>query len=511
LAALEKKAVKAVKYDYCSVRLLFGEPLHDHVPLVAVLAWLLKISTIRRAESIVALFPRISLSPPRVLVMSFAVVILLGTVLLLMPGVMVHTGRELTVIDALFTSTSAVCVTGLTVRDTGTEFSFFGQAVVLVLIQMGGLGILTLSNLLLLARSGRVGLSGRMLIEESHGLLPFVSPARLLQDIVLYTFAVETLGTAILASHFLLAHHYNFSRAVWLGLFHAVSAFCNAGFGLFSNSLIGYSGDWVINITIMTLIVLGGIGFLVFADVRYWIRRSRHVPRSRLSLHSRVVLRTSLLLTAGGAALIFLLELTGKAMPESAGIDVLQSLFLAVTARTAGFNTVETEQLTNATLLIVMLLMVVGGSPGSTAGGIKTTTLATLWALLSSRVRNRPRVELLNRRLPTEVIAKALMTAAGFLLAIIVAVILLQITELFGQPHALHRGEFLEYLFETISALGTVGLSTGITGGLSGPGRLVITFCMFVGRLGPVLVAVSLVGRQHRKEYSYPEEELIVG
>ena len=413
--------------------------------------------------------------------------------------------------DALFTSTSAVCVTGLTVRDTGTELSFFGQVIVLALIQIGGLGILTFSNLLILAHRGRVGLSERMVIEQTHGLLPSVSPVKLLWNVAIYTLAVEACGAVVLALRFLLHYDQGLPRALWIGLFHAVSAFCNAGFGLFANSLADYSSDWVVNATVMVLVVMGGIGFVVAADAGAFFQRWRSGEQSRLSLHSRLVLRTSLLLIGGGTALIFLLELTGKAMPRPIGTHVLDSLFLAVSARTAGFNTVETSQLTNATLLVVMMLMVVGGSPGSTAGGMKTTTLATLYALLSSHVRNRRGVQILDRRLGTEVIAKALTTATGFLAAIILGVILLQITELFGQPHALHRGKFLEHLFEVVSALGTVGLSTGITASLSGAGKLVIVCCMFVGRLGPVLVAASVVGRLPRIHYSYPEEDVIVG
>jgi trk system potassium uptake protein TrkH len=455
--------------------------------------------------------PKQRLTIPRLLVVTFAALIAAGTILLLLPGMAPPDSRERTVVDALFTSTSAACVTGLTVRDTGSEFSFAGQLAILALIQIGGLGILTFTNALILARGKRIGLSGRMIVEQTHGLLPAVSPARLLRDIVAYTFAIELCGAAILALRFRLGYGIGLARALWLGLFHAVAAFCNAGFGLFSNSLIDYNRDWAINATIMGLIILGGIGFVVFADAGTCVVGLRHIPRPRLSLHSRTVLRVSLILIVGGAALLFLLELTGQAMAGSTAGRALQSLFLSVTARTAGFNSVETSQLTNASLLVVMLLMLVGGSPGSTAGGIKTTTLATLYALLASHARNRPKVELLNRRLRTEVVAKALVTTAGFLLVAMVAVVLLQVTELSGQPQVMHRGRFLEYLFEVVSALDTVGLSTGVTAGLSDPGKIIIILCMFLGRLGPVLVAASLIGKRPREEYSLPEEDLIVG
>jgi trk system potassium uptake protein TrkH len=419
--------------------------------------------------------------------------------------------ENLAFVDSLFTATSAVCVTGLIVRDTATEFTFFGQALILALIQLGGLGILTFTNLVILARRGRVGLSGRILLQQSHGLLPNIPPHRLLRDLLFFTFAFESLGAALLALRFWISYDFGFFRSCWLGVFHSVSAFCNAGFGLFTNSLVDFRSDVFINGIVMILIVTGGIGFVVFVEARNYLEGLSRRRRVRLSLHTRVVLGTTLLLILAGWGSILLLELTGQGMSGSFWNNCLESLFLSVTSRTAGFNTVDMNQLSNATLLIVILLMFVGGSPGSAAGGVKTTTLATLVGVLFSRARNRPHIELLDRTLPQEVVAKAFMNAAGFLLTCFIAVVALQITELYGQPHALRRGQFLEFLFEVVSALGTVGLSTGITGALSTAGKTVIIVCMFFGRLGPVLVASSLIGRQRRIEYSYPTEEVIVG
>ena len=263
--------------------------------------------------------------------------------------------------------------------------------------------------------------------------------------------------------------------------------------------------------TIMTLIVLGGLGVIVSADIRSWFAPLSARPRSRLALHSRVVLKTTTLLVLGGAFFIFLLELTGPAIPGSWPRHGLESLFLSVTSRTAGFNTVQTGQLTNGTLLVVIMLMTIGGSPGSTAGGVKTTTMAVLYALVRSHIRNRSRTELLERSIPYDVVAKAVVTFFGFMLMILVGVMALQITEMYGKPHQEFRGDFIEYLFEVVSALGTVGLSTGITPKLSMLGKVTIIMCMFVGRLGPLMIANSLIGSRRRVGITYPEERIIVG
>lgn len=448
-------------------------------------------------------------TPSRLIVVSFALFIVSGTFLLLPSMTVRENISPNSFIQALFTATSAVCVTGLTVRDTGMELSTLGQAIVLLLIQVGGLGILTFSNLFLLLYAGRVDITQRMALKETHGSLLHLPIRTLILYIFLYTFLIELAGAAILTLRFL--KDYSLGSALWLGTFHSVSAFCNAGFSLFPDSLARYRHDVVINLTIMLLVIMGGLGFVVLADITYWAKGLRNVPRVLLSLHSRTVLITSGLLILGGALLIAVLESNGQASAGSWFERLLESVFLAVSGRTAGFNTLQTAQLTNGTLLIIILLMMVGGSPGSTAGGIKTTTLAVLYALIVSQVRNCTRVELMRRSVPSHVVAKALMTMAVFLLIVLVSVILLQITELGGVPHSMHRGNFLEYLFEVVSALGTVGLSTGITTGLSTAGKLIIIGCMFIGRLSPLLIANSLIGMRQQTDYSYPEEDIIVG
>lgn len=452
------------------------------------------------------------LTPARLLVLSFFVLILAGVFLLSLDPVWRHrAGSPGFLVDSLFTVTSAVCVTGLTVADTGSGFSRWGQVLILVLIQLGGLGILTCTNFIVLLRRMKAGFSERRLIEESHGLLPGISPVTLVRSIFLFTMAIEACGAVLLALRFYFGYGMRAANAIWYGVFHSISAFCNAGFALFSDSLVVFGQDWMVNAIIMFLIISGGLGFVVVADLTLWLASRKRGKRRRLTLHSKMVLVVSIALLSVGFLLFFILELTGPAMPESVSAHVLESLFLSITARTAGFNTVEMSHLTNASLLGMMFLMFIGGSPGSTAGGVKTTTLGVLVALIASKVRNRQDAEAFSRRIPNETVAKALLSIIGFLLSLFVAVILIQVTELYGVPHSEYRGVFMEYLFEVVSALCTVGLSTGITASLSIGGKLILIICMFIGRVGPVLLAGSLIGHRKRLEYRYPEEDMIVG
>lgn len=448
-------------------------------------------------------------SPRRSLVLAFASAILLGALLLsTIPGMMAE--KAIHPIDALFTATSAICVTGLIVLDTGRDFSFAGQLLILVLIQAGGLGIMTFSNLILLAWGKKLGIGDRVLSEQSFGGVPYAKTSKLILRIVLYTFTVELAGALLLLTRFRLDH--SLPRAIWLSVFHSISAFCNAGFGLFSDSLMGYRTDPTVNLTVMGLIVSGGLGFVVTSELfSHFLKRSSRSKRRRLSLHARVVLTTTLGLIAGGALLLLLLESTRSTLGAGAMQRLLSSLFLSVTARTAGFNTVDTAQLSGATLLMLLALMAIGASPGSTGGGIRTTTFATICALVKSHLSQQSRVQLYNRQIPGEIVAKVLATTAAFFVAIFTGVLLLQITESWGLPPGVTRPLFLEYLFETVSALGTVGLSTGVTPHLSFAGKIVIIGCMFMGRLGPLVVAGSLIGRTRDQLYRLPEEPLIIG
>ncbi|MBF0146241.1 MAG: hypothetical protein HQL84_09425 [Magnetococcales bacterium] len=449
----------------------------------------------------------------RLVVVSFLLTILAGTLLLLLP---ISRGAGMAPVswtDALFTSTSAVCVTGLTVRDTGTTFSLFGQGVILGLIQVGGLGFLTFSTFFMTRLQRRrqgMSLQYRHLLEISHGAVEAVHPGQLLMAILLFTFLVELLGVGLLLPRFMEIKPLD--EAVWYALFHAISAFCNAGFGLYADSLMGFRGDLLVNGTIMGLIILGGLGFLVVADLRRLFRGFLRRKRGRISLHSRLVLRTTLFLIIAGMIPFILLEWGGAAMGEQPGAVVLESLFLSVTSRTAGFNTADTAMLTGPSLFLVIILMAIGGSPGSTAGGMKTTTAAVCTALLRSKARNRPRVECLERTIPDETVNKAILVVTSYMLAIIVGVLLLQMTEAGQQPFNKTEGNlFLAHLFEVVSALGTVGLSTGVTPTLSLKGKWVITALMFLGRVGPLLAASVLVGGVTKIPFTYAEENVNIG
>ncbi|MBF0270592.1 MAG: potassium transporter TrkH [Magnetococcales bacterium] len=450
----------------------------------------------------------------RLLLWSFLGTILLGAVLLHLPLSRHSEPVLVSWIDALFTATSAVCVTGLSVVDTGTTFSATGQGVILLLIQVGGLGILTFSTFFitrLRSRRSGVEISQRLLVETAHGQLAQIPPHRLLGIILVFTLVAELVGTLMLWQRF--AQDFPGAEALWMAVFHAVSAFCNAGFGLLEDNLMRYRGDWGVNGAIMGLIVLGGLGFVVVADLLGHLKtRLAGTPR-RLSLHSRLVLRTSLLLILLGCGTILLAEWGNpRAMGTTAEAKLLESLFLSVTSRTAGFNTVAMDQLTNTTLLLVIVLMFIGGSPGSTAGGIKTTTLAVCHALLRSRARNRPKVECLQRSLSDETVSRAVWIVTGYLLVTACGFFLLQLSEGGGRSFQETTGNpFLAYLFETVSALGTVGLSTGLTPSLSAAGKGVLIALMFIGRLGPLLVATVLLGETRQVRYSYPEEPVNLG
>ncbi|MBF0293580.1 MAG: hypothetical protein HQL96_00205 [Magnetococcales bacterium] len=446
----------------------------------------------------------------RLLLLSFAGAILVGGLLLFLPFSRMAGAPAISWVDALFTATSAVCVTGLTVLDTGTSFSLTGQVILLVLIQIGGLGILTFSTWFMARPRQRIEIAQRMLLETSHGVMEHVSPRQLLAIVFRYTFLAEAVGAVLLYWRF--AGDFSGWEAGWMAVFHAVSAFCNAGFGLLSDNLTRYRADPLVNLVVMGLIVLGGLGFVVVADLNAWFRGKKGGLPVRLSLHARLVLRTSLVLILAGGVAIAWAEWGRVAMSQSPGTLLMESFFLSVSSRTAGFNTVAMDQLTNTTLCLVVFLMLIGGSPGSTAGGIKTTTAAVCYYLLRSRARNRPRVECLERSLPEETVTRAMLIVAAYLLATVVGTLLLQITEGGGGPFNATQGNiFLACLFESVSALGTVGLTTGLTPNLTTTGKLVVITLMFMGRVGPLLLAAVLVGQVRRLRYTCPEENVNIG
>jgi len=443
--------------------------------------------------------------------LSFLALIAAGTLLLLVPAAAARP-RPLTPVEALFTATSAVCVTGLVVVDTGHDLSPFGQAVVLALIQCGGLGLMTFGSFLLVSFRGREDLRTRLYVEQVHGALPHLDPATLLRRILLFTAAAEGLGALVLWVRLGFRAGTWGLHTAWEAIFHSVSAFCNAGFSLWSDSLCGLRGDPVSGLVFIGLITTGGLGFVVLADLQAFLGAPRPRRRPwRLSLHTKLVLATSALLLAAGSVAFACLEWGNTLRDAPPLARILDPLFFAVTCRTAGFNTVPTELLTGPTLIVGILLMAIGASPGSTGGGMKTTTAAVLFAGALSRMRGRPRVEAFGRSLPRDVVAKAIAAVAAFVILVLLGGFALQVTEVGLVPHREASAHFIDHLFEIVSALGTVGLSTGITAGLSAAGKLVLVVLMFVGRLGPLAIGSSLIGQRRALPYRYPEERILVG
>lgn len=429
------------------------------------------------------------------MVLGFGLVIATGTLLLSLP-VASQTGQPVAVIDALFTATSATAVTGLITVDTQTTYSLFGELVILALIQTGGLGFMTLSTLVALLLGKRI-LRERLVMQEAMNQLTVEGIVRLSKYVLVFTLLAEGLGAAILSTRFSL--QMPLGQAIYYGIFHSVSAFCNAGFDLFSKSLVDYRGDWVVNLVITGLIITGGIGFSVVADI--YTKRSWQ----RLSLHSKIVIRTTLWLILAGTLMILALEYTNakSLAPLPLSEKVLAAYFQAVTPRTAGFNTLNIADLRPVTLLFIIILMFIGASPGSTGGGIKTSTFAAIAASIWTIIRGNVDIEVFGRRLPRDTVLKALAIAAVSLLLVVTVTGILLITE---------GAELETVLFEVTSAFGTVGLTMGLTPSLTVIGKLLISATMFTGRVGPLTLAFAIaqrLGRQGVKHY--PEERIIVG
>lgn len=442
------------------------------------------------------------LSPSTILVAGFVGTIAAGTVLLMLP--MMSARERLGFVDALFTATSAVCVTGLTVVDTGSYFTRSGQWVILLLIQIGGLGIFTFSTFFMLILRAKTTLRGRLVIQETMTHFPYRNLLKLLRNILLFTFGAEALGAFCLW----LSFRGQPGAGAYVSIFHAVSAFCNAGFSIRSDSLEQYRASLPVCLTIMTLIILGGLGFAVVTELaaRPFAKRSRR----RFSLNSRVVLVTTSTLIVVGASLFWLLERHNALASMPLSEQALASVFQSITARTAGFNTVPVADLTSATLFVLIALMFIGASPGSVGGGVKTTTFAIYVMMIISYLRGKENVELFGRTIPREIASKALATIGTSFAVVIVSALLIQVLEA-PRVDPAARAHFLDWLFEVVSAYGTVGLSTGRTPGLGTAGKLVIVGTMFAGRVGPLGMALSLFGRDTARRFKYPEENVMIG
>jgi trk system potassium uptake protein TrkH len=444
------------------------------------------------------------------LIISFALLIVMGSTALMLPGM--TTAGGISYVDALFTSTSAVCVTGLVVKDTGADFTRLGQWVILVLIQLGGIGIMTFSTILLLALGKQPSFSHDTLLESAFVHSPTRNLHHLVLSVVLFTFATELVGWIC----YFLAWHQEFSsgEALFFSLFHSVSAFCNAGFCLFPDSFTRYAGNFIVNLNTIFLIVTGGIGFLVLLEIfqrgRQTLKKGKKT-RKALSLHTRLTLMATVILIVLGAVCFFLIEygdiLKGMRLSEK----ILIAFFQSVTARTAGFNTICFGRLSNAMLFLFVILMFIGAAPGSCGGGIKVTTAAVFLTLVRSKLKGETSTQTMKRSIPGESVSRAVAVVISSALVIGLVFAMLLITQLGDTSHIESRGMFLEYLFEAVSAFGTVGLSMGVTPHLDVTGKWLVILLMFVGRLGPLTIAFSVQPRKGGSKFEYSEENVMIG
>ncbi len=442
------------------------------------------------------------LSPAQFLALSFGVLITFGTALLALT-IAAEPGQHISVLDAFFTATSAVCVTGLIVVDTPSAWSTFGEMVLMLLMQAGGLGYMTFSTLVAAALGRRISLQSRATLQESLNIESREELVRFAARALLLTLAIELAATVVLTAWWVPT--FGLGRAVYLALFHSVSAFNNAGFSLFPDNLVRFRGDLVVNLVISTLIILGGLGFLVLQEVR----TARSL--ARLSVQTKLVLTVSAALIVGGTVALLLLERWNPATlgPLGWGEALLAAYFQAVTPRTAGFNTIDIGAMTPAALFLVMALMFVGASPGGTGGGVKTTTFSVTVLSLWATVRGRRDPVVFKRRLPTDLVQKSFFVALIAFLALNVVAGLLLIAE---------RRDLLPTLFETTSAFGTVGLSMGqpgsvlsLAGHLGPAGKLLLVVMMFAGRVGPLTLAVALAGRREPERFRHAEQRIAIG
>jgi trk system potassium uptake protein TrkH len=451
----------------------------------------------------IKLFISRHLTPPRIFILSFLGTILIGALLFLAP--FSTTRGSLSFIDALFTSTSAVCVTGLVVIDLGRDLSLWGQIISLILFQLGGLGIVTFSTVFFVLMGRSIPLKEREIVQSTFLHSPRKDLMVILKSILILTFFYEALGTLFLFIRF--SQDFPFSKAFFYALYHAISAFNNCGYSLFPDSLIQYQGDWIVNLTVMGLLILGGIGFIVQYE---WVAKFKGV-QGRLSLHTKMVLITTLLLILFGAFLFYLFEEENVLKQIPTQNKILASLFQSATPRTCGFNTVEIGTLTNATILLMLVLMFIGASPGSTGGGVKTTSAALLVLMIWNRLKGNEEVNLFNRTIPRENVSRTLsiIFASAFSICIVTSFLLITGGNSLAPVEARHV--FVEYLFETVSAFGTVGLSMGVTSTLSDIQKLAIILMMFVGRVGPLTFAFSLSKATGKRGVVYAEEGIMVG
>lgn len=442
------------------------------------------------------IYERIVKNVPLFLGMSFLVVILIGATLLSLPIASVD-GNSVGFINAFFTASSATAVTGLVVANTATQWTMFGKVVIITLIQIGGLGTITLFSIATVLLGKKVSLQQRLLVKEQLNITSMSGIVKWVIYVTKITFLIEFIGALLLS--FSLIPKYGFKTGVWYSIFHAISAFCNAGFDLFGDSIVSYSGDIYINMIICGLVIMGGLGFLVYMDI-YNSKNFRN-----LKMHSKVVISVSALLLIIGTVATLLIEYNNSLSIGDFGFGhkVLASFFQSTVTRTAGFNSIDIGQVHDATAIIYILLMFIGGSPASTAGGLKTTTFAVMVFSTIGMVRGEHDIVIFNRKIDKEVILRALAITIVCISLVVIVTMAIAIVE-----H--DRFDSLDILFETVSAFGTVGMSRGITPHLSDISKIILGFTMFIGRVGPTTIAVGLM-KTKPSSIKYASGKILVG
>ena len=433
--------------------------------------------------------------------MSFLVVILAGSLLLALP-ISSASGDAVPYVDALFTATTATCVTGLVTLPTVTTWSIFGQAVILVLIQVGGLGVITIMSALMILLHKRMGIGDRLLLQDAFNLNSLSGIVRFVKRVLLGTFLVEGIGALLYMTVFVPEFG---PKGIWISVFTSISAFCNAGIDIIAeNSLCNYATNPIINTVTGLLIILSGIGYIVWWDVMS-LAANKHKSFRNLTLHSKIAIVTTVILIFGGGILIFLFEYNNPLTIGNLSVfDKIQvSLFQSVTTRTAGFATVPQQNLTNASSILCLLLMFIGGSPVGTAGGIKTVTIAVLMVSALATIQNKQEVSLFNRNISKQAVNKAVAVAMMSFAIMFTSTILLS---------AVSNADALDILFETVSATATVGLTRDLTPYLNTAGKMIIIGTMYLGRVGPISLALALnSGKKHQNIIKNPTEEISVG
>lgn len=462
--------------------------------------------------------------PARLMALTFGVVAVLGGFLLTLPISLQRIG-DASFVDGLFTSMSAVCVTGLAVNDICATYTFFGQVVLVGLMQIGGLGIMVLSSAVVILAGRRLRARGSVVLAEMIDSDSVAALRRTLKTITIATLCIEAVGAIVLYIAFSNVPEIALGpesphpaagagSVLWSAIFHSVSAFCNAGFSLSHGNLIHFTGSWWVSGTIAALVTVGGIGFPVLEELAVRIRDQRRgIVPPKLSLHTRIVLLASAFLVLVGTLAFLFLERDGVLAERPAHERILSALFQSVTTRTAGFNTLDFSVMGSPIILLTCFLMFVGASPGSTGGGIKTTTFAVLFSAFRAEVKSSPVVRLLDRAIPAPTVRKALGVAVVSITFVAAISFILLITEA-DLLRTRYEGDALgplRILFETVSAFATCGLSTGITQHLSVAGKLVITFTMFVGRIGPLTLALAASSKPKQEGFTPPEERVLIG